>query len=80
MLSMISNIQKCLAEYFETMPWYSENQAATTDIYDYLNEYEQANMELLRFCQDRKEGKAGTVGNGSIFWSFTILIMSTFCL
>lgn len=61
---------KDLAEFFENMPWYSENQAATNDIYDYLNEYEQANVELLRFCQDRKEGKAGTVGNGSVYLVF----------
>ncbi len=59
-----------LAEYFGSMPWYCQNQSANNNIYDYLNEYETANVALLRYCQDRKEGKVGTVGNGSIYLAF----------
>lgn len=59
-----------LAEYFEKMPWYSKNASVNSGIYSKFNKYEKANIELLRFCQDRKEGKAGTLGKSSIYMEY----------
>lgn len=58
-----------LAEFFRNMPWYAEDASVNSGINGKFNKYEKANIALLKYCQDRKEGQKGTP-SGSIYLKY----------